>query len=93
MQIRLTVLGISSLGRAESYVLSTVDAVLGVMYHLTGRPRQLTSPEAAVIDFATGVRLLTEHTEALLGHKTPGCGVRIMVTMPSEVAIDYIHVH
>jgi hypothetical protein len=31
MQLRLAALGLSSLGRAESHVLATVDAVLGVL--------------------------------------------------------------
>ena len=36
LQRRLAGLGLSSLGRAESHVLSTVDTVLEVLYRLTG---------------------------------------------------------
>lgn len=89
LQVRLAALGLSSLGRAESHVLATVDAVLEVLHRLAGssrRPR--TSPEGR-IDFADGRRLLNEHTAALLGPTTPGRDVRIMVTMPSEAADDY----
>lgn len=65
LQVRLAALGLSSLGRAESHVLATVDAVLEVLHRLAGssrRPR--TSPEGR-IDFADGRRLLNEHTAAL----------------------------
>ncbi len=88
LQLRLTALGLSSLGRAESHVLATVDAVLDVLHRLLQRSWRPSPQEAAVIDFVKGQRLLTEHTEALVGQATPGRGVRIMVTMPSEAAHD-----
>lgn len=93
LQMRLAALGFSSLGRAESHVLATIDAVLDVLYRVTGCTRPAASFEPAVIDFDSGVRLLTEHTEALLGPATPGRRVRIMVTMPGEAADDYPLVH
>lgn len=93
LQLRLAVVGLSSLGRAESHVLATVDAVLEILHHLTGCPHQPASPETAVIDFASGERLLAEHTVALLGPKTSGREVRIMVTMPGEAADNYALVH
>jgi pyruvate kinase len=93
LQMRLATLGLSSLGRAESHVLSTVDAVLGVLHRLAQRAWQPTSGETAVINFAHGERLLAEHTDALLGPATPGRKVRIMVTMPSEAADDTLLVH
>jgi pyruvate kinase len=89
LQMQLAALGLSSLGRAESHVLATVDSVLEVLQRLlgcTGRPMQ----EAAVVDFAKGERLLSEHTERLLGPVPTDRGVRIMVTMPSEAAEDYM---
>jgi pyruvate kinase len=89
LQLQLAALGLSSLGRAESHVLATVDAVLEVLHRLTGCPRPESSPAAAFIDFGTGERLLAEHTEALLGPTTPGRGARIMVTMPGEAADDF----
>jgi len=89
LQLSLARLGLSSLGRAESHVLATVNAVLEILQRLTGTPQPATATPSGVIDFATGERLLAEHTEALLGPATPGRGVRIMVTMPSEAADDY----
>lgn len=93
LQLRLAKLGLSSLGRAESHVLATVDAVLEVLHRLTGSPRPPLPAEPEVIDFATGERLLSEHTETLLGPATHGRGVRIMVTMPTEAADDYTVVY
>ena len=93
LQLRLAAMGLSSLGRAESHVLATVDAVLGVLHLLVHRAWQPPSQEAAVVDFANGQRLLAEHTHALLGSVPAGREVRIMVTMPSEAADDYLLVH
>ena len=93
LQLRLAALGLSSLGRAESHVLATVDSVLEVLHRLTGASWQAPPQEAPVIDFAGGEQLLAKHTECLFGRATPGRGVRIMVTMPSEAADDYTLVH
>jgi pyruvate kinase len=93
LQLRLASLGLSSLGRAESHVLTTVNAVLEVLHRLAGRPWQPPLQEEGIITFADGQRLLAEHTDALLGPATPGRGVRIMVTMPSEARDDYTVVY
>ncbi|MDQ1314097.1 MAG: pyruvate kinase [Pseudomonadota bacterium] len=93
LQLRLAALGLSSLGRAESNVLAMVDEVLRVLHRLVHRAWQPASGEEAVVGFAHGERLLAEHTDALLGPATPGREVRIMVTMPSAAADDYLLVH
>ena len=82
LQLRLAALGLSSLGRAESYVLATLDAVLQALHRFAHRPWNPPSEEFGTIDFAKGRRLLTEHSEALLGPAAPSRAVRIMVTMP-----------
>ena len=92
LQLRLTALGLSSLGRAESHVLANVDTVLDVLRRLARRAGN-DAPEEGAVDFAEGQRLLAEHTNALLGAATPGRTVRIMVTMPTEAAHDYRLVH
>lgn len=93
LQLRLAEMGLSSLGRTEPHVLATVDAVLHVLHRLAQRSWQPPSTEAAALDFANGQRLLAEHTEALLGPAPTHRGVRIMITMPSEAADDYLLVH
>ncbi len=93
LQLRLAVLGLSSLGRAESHVLATVDTVLEVLHRLTESSSHPPSQDVVVVDFSDGERLLAEHTESLLGIANPSRRVRIMVTMPSEAADDYTLVH
>jgi pyruvate kinase len=92
LQHRLARLGLSSLGRAESHVLATVDAVLAVLHRLTGRDGPVPAQEGTV-DFSEGQRLLGEHTAALLGPARAGRDVRIMVTMPSEAGDDGTLIH
>jgi pyruvate kinase len=93
LQQRLAALGLSSLGRAESHVLATVDKVLEVLHRLMNPASRPATEEAAPIDFAHGEQLLAEHTDTLLGPATAGRKVRIMVTMPSEAADDPLLVH
>ncbi|HTO46389.1 MAG TPA: pyruvate kinase [Burkholderiales bacterium] len=89
LQDRLAALGLSSLGRAEAHVAATVDAVLDVLHLLAGRARE-PRKEPPAVEFDDGQRLLTEHTEALLGPAVPNRAVRIMVTMPSEAGDDSV---
>ena len=93
MQMRLAKAGLSSLGRAESHVLSAVDAVLSVLHQAVGRPWHPTEPHGLHVDLEAGQQLLAAHTQALLGAIPPERGVAIMVTMPSEAAQDYNLVH
>ena len=88
LQEELAVLGLSSLGRTESHVMSTLNAVLNVLHHLAGRPLELLA-QAEYPGFNEGNALLAAHTEALLGPAPAHRGVRIMVTMSSEGADDY----
>ncbi len=88
LQEELAVLGLSSLGRSESHVMSTLDAVLNALHHLAGRPPEPPA-RADYADFNAGKALLAAHTEALLGPAPAHRGVRIMVTMSAEAADDY----
>ena len=93
LQQHLALLGLSSLGRSESHVLATIDAVIRALHRLQGKGKSSTPKEEATVDFALGEQLLSDHTECLLGAAAQGRGVRIMVTMPSEAAHDYDLVH
>ncbi|MDP3585607.1 MAG: pyruvate kinase [Thiobacillus sp.] len=93
LQRALAAMGVSSLGRAESNVLASVDAVLRVLGTLVRGACQDAPRASDEFEFARGERLLAEHTDALLGPATNGRPVRIMVTMPSEAADDYLLVH
>jgi len=83
LQDELAALGLSSLGRAESHTLWTLDAVLNVLRQLTGRYSQSSLPSEA-ISFAEGRSMLAAHTEALLGVAPPHRAVRIMARTQME---------
>ena len=88
LQEELAVLGLSSLGRSESHVMSTLDAVLNVLHKLAGRPLEPPA-RTEFTGFDEGNALLAANTEALLGPAPTHRGVRIMVTMSTEAADDY----
>jgi pyruvate kinase len=90
LQEHLARLGLSSLGRAESHVLARVDAVLRVLHQLAALLWQAPEAPAPVVGFDEGIDRLDAHTEALLGPEPVERAVRIMVTMPSEAAEDYL---
>ena len=87
LQEQLAWLGLSSLGRAESHVLASLDKVLGLLHTLTGQPwqdRSLEEPLGRVGSRA----VLEKNTRELLGEAPKERAVRIMVTLPSEAATD-----
>ncbi len=86
LQDRLAALGLSSLGRSEPHVLANVDAVLRTLHRLAGTPWPHGPAESAYDD---GSDLLAVHAADLLGPPGAGRGVRILVTLPSEAALDY----
>ena len=88
LQDELAALGLSSLGRTEAHVMSTLNAVLVALQHLAGRKIEVQAP-SEFPGFREGRSLLAAHTEALLGPVPKHRSVRIMVTMSSEAADDY----
>ncbi|MBN9669669.1 pyruvate kinase [Roseibium aggregatum] len=84
LQRRLMRHGLSSMGRLESRVLPTLDAVLAALAAMMGRKpgADFTSNES----FFSGERRLEEATAVLLGPKPENRRGRIMVTFPSEAA-------
>lgn len=87
LQQRLSALGLSSLGRAETHVLASVDKVLGLLHSLAGLSwRALEDDEP--VGARQGPARLLRHADALFGPPPAGRRVRIMVTLPSEAADD-----
>lgn len=91
IQEKLALEGLSSLGRAESHVKASVDAITGLLRRLRNMAdvEPSRADEAASLGYAEGLALLESHTESLLGPKPAHRDVRIMVTMPSEAADNY----
>ena len=85
LQLRLMQVGLSSMGRAESRVMPTLDAVLTLLAALT-EGRQLTAFPSA--GFFTGRQRITARAERLMGPLSPHSSVRLMVTLPTEAADD-----
>jgi pyruvate kinase len=93
LQTALMPWGLSSLGRSESRVLATLDAViatLGTIVLDRGTPQPKRPP---VNTFFLGERLLAENAEALFGKAPSPRRARIMVTLPPEAATDYKFVY
>ena len=67
LQRELAVLGLSSLGRMESHVLASIDAVLTALHSLAGEPLNPLTPQSQHSNFEMGSSLLELHTRDLLG--------------------------
>jgi pyruvate kinase len=93
LQNKLAMLGLSSLGRAESHVLASIDAVLAALGSMAGVTCESEQTESRSSRFRAGSRLLDIHSQKLLGESVPGRSVRIMVTIPSEAQTDYTLIH
>lgn len=92
LQYQLAEQGLSSLGRAEAHVLTSLDKVLHLLHSLS-KNKHLPIENDNALNFLKGQQLLKKHTETLLGAIDSERDVRIMVTMPSEAADDYTLVH
>lgn len=88
LQGRLAALSLSSLGRAESHVLASINALLNATRKIADLPMEKLPDET--VDFNQGGALLARNAFALLGQAPGPRDVRIMVTMPSEAAADYL---
>ena len=86
VQEALASLGLSSLGRAEGHVISTVERVIDNLQILAGDRTGLRT-EAAV-GFHEGRATLNVNATTLLGVSRGERHVRIMVTLPSDAAVD-----
>ncbi len=84
LQHRLMQFGLSSMGRAESRVVPTLDAVRATLRAATGGAFEPVPAD----DFFAGEARNAAATEELLGPLTSHSPVRLMVTMPSEAADD-----
>jgi pyruvate kinase len=85
LQTMLAMMGLSSLGRSEPFVLATIEAVLSLLAVMTGTE----PPERhASIALTEGHELLELNSDRLLGPARSRRSTRIMVTMPPEAADD-----
>jgi pyruvate kinase len=89
LQSRLARVGLSSLGRCESHVLATLDAVSYALTMMDGATA-LYCPITDINHTMTREQSLRrENTTALFPHTNNKPGTLMMVTMPSEAADDF----
>ncbi len=87
LQRALMRFGLSSLGRLESRVLASLDSVktaLSALSSREGKHLEFPSPR----QFFRGEHRLEANTAELFGPAARGRGGRIMVTLPSDAAVD-----
>lgn len=90
LQVSLMPWGISSLGRLESRVMPTLDAVLYTIAELTGRdPGQSLGQRPSAESFFEGDMRLERNTDEVFGPPPLGRRERIMATLPTEASTDY----
>ncbi|WP_273272817.1 pyruvate kinase [Maribacter polysiphoniae] len=87
IQKQLQNLGLTRLAKAEGHLMSSLLKTRFILYSLIGEhPAQDLK---AGLSIKNGKRLLTKHTKELLGNRSKGRRVRIMVTLPTQAANDY----
>ncbi|MDD2723158.1 MAG: pyruvate kinase [Methylovulum sp.] len=89
LQDRLAQAGLSSLGRSEASVLSTLDAVIDVLKRATDKAYSLDDKNPSESGFNRGLQLLEQHNIELFGPFHEHSKVHVMVTLASETAWNY----
>lgn len=89
LQDRLAQAGLSSLGRSEASVLSTLDAVIDVLTRATDKSYQASDKNPSEFGFNRGLQLLDQHSIELFGPFHEHSKVHVMVTLATETAWNY----
>ena len=84
-QAELAPWGLSSLGRCESRVMPTLDAILANLETIC-RPDGQTVPRPSQSEFLHGAEALDRHAEAVLGPPAEGRHTNILVTLSPRAA-------
>ena len=91
IQKDLRSLGLSSMARAEDHVLASLQLTRSVLKGMiTSKPVEF---DRCFLSIKKGQKLVRSHSKALLGYRSKGRRVRIMVTLSTEAAHDYKLVH
>ena len=88
LQLSLMRWGLSSLGRSESRVQATLDAVIATLGAICRRDAASLPPYPHADVVFDGTRVLDRETAALFGNARSPRQARILVTLPSEAAED-----
>ncbi len=86
LQNNLKKLGLSRLARAEAHILASLHTTLAIVKSLSSQKPLVI--HRALVSISKSEKYLKRNTKALLGAKTKGRSVRIMVTQPVISAND-----
>jgi pyruvate kinase len=90
LQDRLAQAGLSSLGRAEASVLSTLDSLIDVLKRATDKHDPQGEKKPSDYGFNRGQLLLEQHTIELFGPFHEHGRAHVMVTLSTEASWDYV---
>jgi pyruvate kinase len=90
LQDRLAQAGLSSLGRAEASVLSTMDSLIDILKRATEKYYLPDENKTSEYGFNLGRQLLKQHTIELFGPFPEHGRAHVMVTLPTEASRDYL---
>jgi pyruvate kinase len=88
LQLALMRWGLSSLGRCESHVLATLDAVIATLGAMCGRDPGTLPPYPDDEAVFNGTQVIAREAEALFGGIKALRRTRILVTLPTEASDD-----
>jgi pyruvate kinase len=88
LQVALMRRGLSSLGRSESRVVPTLDAVITSLAAMLGAHDIDVAGHPSERDFFYGAQAIARQADEILGPAQHGRDTRIMVTLPTEAAKD-----
>jgi len=88
LQDRLSHASLTSLGRAEGSVLSTLDSLIDILQRATD-PEYLPDEYNRKLCLNQGQQQLDKHTIDLFGAFRKHCKTHVMVTLPSTASNDY----
>lgn len=89
LQERLAQAGLSSLGRAESSVLSTLDTVIDLLNRAIDPHYKASGKNPNELGFNRGQQLLDQHAVELFGPHFENSKAHVMVTLATETAGNY----
>lgn len=87
LQRQLGNLGLSRLARAEAHIMASLMNAQFILKKMTGNSGMASRKSGLSIKKSR--KLLTAHSKGLLGYRSKGRRVRIMVTLPSEAAHNF----
>lgn len=91
LQDELRDLGLPSLSNVEAHVMKSLLSIGTIVNHLLGNP--VSEKRKGIISIKKSKKILNSNTKFLFGYKSKKRSTRIMVTLPSSSADNYLFVN